>query len=215
MSVTRIVIIAKAPIPGFAKTRLIPALGAQGAAALARRMFDHALQTALAARVGPVELCVAPEPADAAWRALKVPGHVAWSAQSAGDLGARMADSAARTVLKGDRVLLIGTDCPSLSADHLKAAAMALNYHDATLIPSADGGYVLLGLKRFDPTLFENMPWSTNAVTAETRGRLQRLAWPTKYFPPLHDIDEPADLQWLPDAWLTHSACADGTTNLA
>lgn len=201
MSPTRIVIIAKAPIPGLAKTRLIPALGAQGAASLARRMFDSVLQTALAAEVGPVELCVTPEPADAAWQTLAVPGTVAWSAQSAGDLGARMVDAVQRTVSKGERVLLIGTDCPALSIEHLQEAATALNDHDAVLIPSTDGGYVLLGLRRFDATLFDNMPWSTATVTAETLSRLARLAWSTQILAPLHDIDEPTDLHRLPDAW--------------
>lgn len=201
MSATRIVIIAKAPLAGFAKTRLIPALGAQGAAALARRMFYSTLQTALAAQLGPVELCVVPEPTDAAWRALAVPSHVAWSTQCAGDLGARMADAAARTVMQCERVLLIGTDCPALSATHLQAAAAGLEERDATLIPSTDGGYVLLGLKRFDAVLFEHMPWSTNTVAVETLGRLQHINWSVQTFPPLQDIDEPADLQWLDMAW--------------
>jgi rSAM/selenodomain-associated transferase 1 len=205
MSPTRIVIMAKAPLAGFAKTRLIPALGADGAAALARRMFERTLQSALAAEVGPVELCVAPEPADLAWQALAVPGRVAWSAQCAGDLGARMADAVQRTVYQGERVVLIGTDCPSLSTEHLRAAATGLSDHDAVLIPSTDGGYVLLGLKRFDPILFDNMPWSTHTVTAETLNRLQGLARSTQTLPALHDIDEPADLQWLPKDWADHS----------
>ena len=75
--------------------------------------------------------------------------------------------------------------------------------HDATLIPSTDGGYVLLGLKRFDAVLFEHMPWSTNTVAVETLGRLQHINWSVQTFPPLQDIDEPADLQWLDMAWTT------------
>ena len=201
MSLTRVVIIAKAPIPGFAKTRLIPALGAEGAAQLARRMLEHAVQIALAAGLGPVELCVTPGPNDPVWSALGLPAAQNWSAQCPGDLGARMGQAVQHAVDQGERVLLTGTDCPALTALHLRAAAAALDQHDATLTPTADGGYVLLGLKRFHARLFDDMPWSTNAVAAETLRRLAQIGWRVQTQAQLHDIDEPTDLQWLPGAF--------------
>ena len=198
---TRIVVMAKAPLPGFAKTRLIPALGDAGAARLAARMLHHTLGTALAAAIGPVELCVAPEPSDPAWRDVAVPAGVVWSAQGVGDLGARMARAAQRGCALGERVLLIGTDCPALSAAHLRSAATALDEHDATLLPTFDGGYALLGLRQIHPSLFENIPWSTASVASETVRRARHIGWTVELMERLHDIDEPDDLQWLPPAW--------------
>lgn len=201
MKRTRIVIIAKAPIPGYAKTRLIPALGVQGAAGLARRMLEHTVQTALDARIGPVELCVAPSRHDPIWKTLDIPEHLEWTEQGEGDLGARMARAAERTIAQGEAVLLIGADCPEMCINHLRSAAAALSVHDASLVPAADGGYALLGLNRFHPFLFDNMPWSSDAVAFETLCRLSQLHWTVKTHRMLHDIDEPEDLRWLPAAW--------------
>ncbi len=202
MTPTRIIVIAKAPLPGFAKTRLIPALGAHGAARLARRMLDHALDTARGAAIGPVELCAAPDPGNPSWHDVAVPADVAWSAQGTGDLGERMARAAQSACARGERVLLIGTDCPALTATALRDAAYALNQHHASLLPTFDGGYALLGLRQFHASLFDNMPWSTASVATETLRRAAQADWTVKLLPPLHDIDEPADLRWLPTAWL-------------
>ena len=183
MNRVRIVVFAKAPVPGLAKTRLIPALGAQGAADLAQRMLDHTLAQALAAEVGPVELCVAPSPDDAAWRDQARPASVTWSDQGDGDLGERMARAVQRVTGAGESLLLIGTDCPALDAALLRRAADSLQQFDATLVPTADGGYVLLGLNRFHASLFEDIEWSTGTVAAETRRRLAGLAWTVKDHP--------------------------------
>jgi rSAM/selenodomain-associated transferase 1 len=198
----RIVIFAKAPLPGLAKTRLIPALGEQGAATLARRMLLHTVRQALAANVGPVELCATPSPNAAAWQSLPIPAGVQWSEQGEGDLGMRMSCAAQRASATGEAVLLIGSDCPSLDAAQLRRAAAALQHFDATLVPTADGGYVLLGLNRFELSLFEGIEWSTGGVAAATLERLQRLGWKTQKYATVHDIDEPADLKWVPPRWL-------------
>jgi rSAM/selenodomain-associated transferase 1 len=201
MKPTRIVIIAKAPIPGFCKTRLAPAIGTEAAARLARRMLRDAVDAACSASVGPVELCVTPGVDAFDWATLGLPASVAWSDQGDGGLGARMARAAQRATHAGEAVLLIGTDCPGLDSAVLRNAATALADHDATMVPTADGGYALLGLARFDALVFANMPWSTDAVAALTRQRLQHLGWPLHTLPTLHDIDEPADLCHLPPHW--------------
>lgn len=206
MRPARVVIIAKAPIAGFAKTRLAPALGAEGAARLARRMLEHTVRTALEARVGPVELCVTPSPDHPVWKTLDLPSGLEWSEQGDGDLGARMAKAAARTTAAGAAALLIGTDCPGLTALHLRMAADALADHDAALVPTVDGGYALLALRHFHPTLFTHMPWSTDAVAFETLCRIGQLGWSVNSARPLHDIDEPADLAWLPAGWLDEAS---------
>ena len=196
---TRIVIFAKAPQPGSVKTRLIPALGAEGAASLARRLLAHAIQQALAADVGKVELCMSPAPTDPAWHGVAIPKAVQRTAQGDGDLGARMARAARRLTQQAESadksILLIGTDCPALTAIALKQAAQQLEHHDAVLIPAHDGGYVLLGVKSPCPELFDHMPWSTSSVAIKTLQRMAALNLRIWQGPTLHDIDKPTDLQ--------------------
>ncbi|MFZ0791908.1 MAG: TIGR04282 family arsenosugar biosynthesis glycosyltransferase, partial [Chromatiaceae bacterium] len=119
--------------------------------------------------------------------------------QGDGDLGARMGRAARRVLLGEERVLLIGTDCPALSEGHLRAAAEALDSHDAALHPALDGGYPLLGLRAYHPSLFADIPWSTREVAALTLARLQALKWCVWLGESLPDIDEPADLIHLPE----------------
>jgi rSAM/selenodomain-associated transferase 1 len=198
----RLVVFAKAPQPGLAKTRLIPALGAQGAADLARRMLQNTLDRALAANVGTVELCMSPAPGTPDWAGVSLPAGVECSDQGAGDLGQRMARAVDRvTTALAQPVLLMGTDCPALSAQHIAQAALRLQQHDAVLVPVADGGYVLIGLHAPCPTVFADMAWSTAVVAGETQRRLAALGRSVWTGPLLHDIDEPGDLVHLPPQW--------------
>ncbi len=201
MKTVRVVIFAKAPLAGLAKTRLIPALGRQGAAELAQRLLRHTLREALAAQVGPVELCVTPSADHPIWPTLTLPGTVQLTNQGEGDLGERMARAARRVLGAGEAVLLIGTDCPQLDAPQLQQAANALQRAHATLLPAFDGGYVLLGLNQFDASVFSGIAWSTDSVASATLQRLEQLNWRVHIGPTLHDIDEPPDLQWLPPAF--------------
>ena len=201
-AMTTLVIFAKAPQPGSVKTRLIPALGAEGAAALARRMLDHAIDHALGAGVGPVELCMSPAPGDLAWRGVYLPADVRCTAQDEGDLGQRMASAVQRvTTCHGQPVLLMGSDCPALTSQEISRAAGQLQGHDAVLIPAVDGGYALIGLKSPCPALFTDMRWSTSVVCAETLRRAATLGLTVWQGPLLHDIDEPADLALLPEGF--------------
>ena len=201
MKTTRIIIFAKAPQPGFAKTRLIPALGAERAATLARQMLLNTVHEALAADIGPVELCVTPSITDAAWQEINLPTAIEISDQGEGDLGARLARAAERALKNSVPVLLIGTDCVELSATLLREAAQSLHEHDAIIHRTADGGYALLGLKRYSPLLFSDMPWSTDAVGRITLDRIKQLGWAVQTGETLHDVDEPGDLQYLPEKW--------------
>ena len=197
---TRIVVFAKAPLAGFAKTRLIPALGAEGAADLARDMLSHTLEQALGAGMHAVELCMSPAPSDPAWQGVPLPRAVEQSNQGDGDLGARMSRAIDRSLaLQLGPVLVIGTDCPALNAAQLSEAARQLEHHDAVLLPASDGGYVLIGLKAPCPSLFTDMAWSTPAVATETLSRMASLGLKVWQGPTLHDIDEPSDLKYLPE----------------
>jgi uncharacterized protein len=199
--VVRIVVFAKAPRPGLAKTRMIPVLGPQGAADLARRMLSEALAKALEAKLGPVELCVSPFE-DAIWAELNISQSVIITNQGEGDLGERMARACARTLAGGEFVLLIGTDCPSCDASYLRSMAQALRTHDAVIAAAADGGYPAIGLSRFDPSVFQGVTWSTSTVLRVTLEKFRALQRTVQVFPELNDIDEPEDLKYLPTGWV-------------
>lgn len=202
----RIVIFAKAPVPGEAKTRLIPALGAEGAAKLAREMLSFTVAEAEATGLG-VELCASPGPGSSAWQGL-LPG-IACIDQGGGDLGARLARASERVLSEGEHVLLIGTDCPALDRHRLSAAAERLERGDAIIHPADDGGYVLLGLARFDRSIFEGIDWSTGSVAEATIDRIRSLGWSLAVGEVLADVDEPADLQQLASFPLSRGCAAE------
>jgi len=190
-----IAVLAKAPVPGLAKTRLAPALGDDGAAALQERLTARAVATACAAETGPVTLWATPDPSHASFRALAERYPIALATQPDGDLGARML-TAIRAA--NGPTLVIGTDCPALAPDHLLAAATHLrNGIDAVLIPADDGGYVLIGMRKPQPAPFADMTWSTDTVAAETRRRMARLNLSWREPARLWDVDRPEDLARL------------------
>ncbi|AUN94198.1 TIGR04282 family arsenosugar biosynthesis glycosyltransferase [Pseudazoarcus pumilus] len=195
MNSCRIIVFAKAPLPGRVKTRLIPALGADGAAALAREMLERTLAAALDAGLGPVELCGDPSPDDAPWADVVLPAGIERSAQGAGDLGVRMSRAAQRALARGERVLVVGTDCAQMSAALLRQAAGMLDGAEVVIGPVADGGYALIGLSRHDERLFRDIAWSTPTVAATTRERAATLGWRLAQTRTLHDIDTPEDLR--------------------
>jgi rSAM/selenodomain-associated transferase 1 len=195
----KVIVMAKAPMPGQVKTRLVAALGADGSARLARRMLDETLHQARAAGIGDVELCCAPDASHDAFAAHAA--SVQLSVQGDGDLGARMARALERALRASDAAILVGTDAPALDAAVLRTARDALRGHDAVFVPAADGGYVLIGLRAPTPALLDAMPWSTPRVMDETRARLARLGLRHAELPTLHDVDEPADLRHVPTSW--------------
>jgi uncharacterized protein len=186
-----IVILAKAPVPGLAKTRLIPSIGAHAAAVLQERLTERAVETALAAAIGPVTLWCAPDPTHPSFLDLVVRHAVTLKRQPAGDLGARMLATIAAS---GRPVLVIGTDCPAFTAEHLRAAANALRDAEVVLIPAEDGGYVLIGARAAHPQLFAGIAWGTATVLAETRARIAALGLASVELAPLWDVDTESDL---------------------
>jgi len=195
-----VAVLAKAPLPGFAKTWLIPLLGAEGAARLQARLIERAVATASAAAIGPVTVWAAPDAAHACFRRLTARG-VALACQCDGDLGERM--QAAIAAANGP-ALVIGTDCPALTPEHLRLAADCLRGgSDVVVCPAEDGGYVLIGMRAPQPVLFGDMPWSSADVLAETRRRLRRqgLTWQEPVT--LWDLDRPTDLPRLREIGLS------------
>lgn len=200
---TSIVVFAKAPVAGFAKTRLIPALGASGAAALAARMLEHAVREAVAATLGPVELCVTPDSGHPALQAVAQTFGASIAAQGSGDLGARMHRAFVRHLQEYRQTLLLGCDAPALNAARLIEAADALKSRGPVFIPALDGGYALIGQRCADARLFAAMHWGHAAVMKDTRMRMRAAGIAWQELAAVADIDEPADLVHLPAGWLT------------
>lgn len=188
-------ILAKAPLPGLAKTRLIPALGAAGAARAQRGFALRTLAVARAASTGPLTLWCTPDVRHRFFAALRTRYGVACEAQPGGDLGVRMATVMRRHFAATPAVplLVVGTDCPVLTPAHLQHAADVLQTNDAVLIPAEDGGYVLIGLRRPLPAVFEGITWSTPQVLVQTRERLLAGGASWQELPMLWDVDEPLD----------------------
>jgi rSAM/selenodomain-associated transferase 1 len=195
------IVFAKAPVAGYAKTRLAGALGAEGAARLAARLLEEATAQAVAAGIGAVEVCAAPDCSHAAFGDLQRRFGVVLSDQGEGGLGERMARAFARTLAGHAGALLIGTDAPGLDAGYLREAAHRLQHDDVVIGPALDGGYALIGLRRAEPALFSGIAWSTPAVLVQTRARLAELGLTHWELEPLADIDEPADLRHVPVGW--------------
>ncbi|OYU15982.1 MAG: hypothetical protein CFE37_02785 [Alphaproteobacteria bacterium PA4] len=182
----RVSLFTRWPEAGKAKTRLIPALGPQGAADLHRRLTERTVATVRAAGLALEIRSTGAEPA--AFRDwLGVENVVD---QGEGDLGERLARTAETLP-----VLLLGADVPGLMSQHLRDAATALAASPAVIGPAEDGGYWLLGLSAPMPELFSDMAWGTDAVLATT---LARLPPETPQFATLSDLDTPEDLARWP-----------------
>lgn len=189
-----IAVFARAPVPGQAKTRLIPRLGADGAARLQARLIDATLATACALPAARCTLWVAGDAAHPALAAAAQRHQIEIRTQAGADLGARMHGAVAATLARPlPTCLVIGTDCPALGVAHLDEAAAALTRHDAVLGPAHDGGYVLIGLTRPQRALFEGIAWGTADVLEQTRARLRAAGLTWHELPVLPDLDTPQD----------------------
>lgn len=188
-----IAVFGRAPIAGETKTRLIPALGAQGAAALHGWMLVQALANARASRVGTLTLW---HTGAFAQSPLALPADLRLRAQPEGDLGQRMAAAIAASP-PGVATLVVGSDCPALAPEHLRQAATALSEYEVVLIPAHDGGYVLIGMQCLYPEVFENIAWGSDQVFAQTVARLTSLNLRWLALPALWDVDQPGDLERL------------------
>ena len=191
----RLLIFAKAPVPGQVKTRLAGCLGARGAARLYQLLLHRTLAMACAARLCPVELWCAPDARHGFFIACRRNYGVRLRRQTSGDLGKRMANAFQRTLAESVNVVLIGGDCASVNpAELLTAFTHLAAGHEAVLGPAADGGYVLIGLRRACPPLFRDIVWSTSTVLSITRQRLVRAGIDSVELAIGWDVDTRADL---------------------
>jgi uncharacterized protein len=192
----RLILFARYPVAGRAKTRLIPALGAEGASALHRRLVLRTLRTAhKACRAVEADLEVRFEGGTDQAMSHWLGDGARFLPQSSGDLGERMTGAFTESFRTGSTAtLIIGSDCPGLSPDVITAAFDRLRETLVVLGPALDGGYYLIGLSRLVPELFRGIPWGTDRVLADSLAVLQRRGCKPALLDPLEDIDRPEDL---------------------
>ncbi|MBD2497616.1 TIGR04282 family arsenosugar biosynthesis glycosyltransferase [Nostoc sp. FACHB-280] len=191
-----LIIFTRYPEPGKTKTRLIPALGSVGAANLQQQMTEYTLlqvaelQKAIGVSVevrfagGSLELMQD-------W----LGWELFYASQGEGDLGTRMARSLVDAFRKNaEYVIIIGTDCPGVTSLILATAFQELQTVDLVLGPAIDGGYYLIGARRFIPKLFANIDWGTSQVLQQTVNIAAELGISSIYLPTLADVDRPEDL---------------------
>lgn len=191
MSKPRLVLFTRWPEPGKAKTRLIPALGPSGAAALHKRLTENTVATLRASGL-PIEVRYtgAPRERFADW----LGGDLAYAEQGAGDLGERM-----RRASVPCPVIFVGGDCPDMQPGHLARAAAALADTPVVIGPAEDGGYWLIGLAEPQGYLFAGIAWGTSAVLAGTQARLAAHGIRPAMLETLSDCDRPEDLARWPE----------------
>lgn len=202
-------VFARAPVAGACKTRLMPALGPEGAAALQRNLTRHTLRTASSWRDAlpgaEVELWCAPDANHPFFAACAAEFGLMLRVQADGDLGARMWLALMDALCGGRTPLLIGTDCPRLSTRDIIELHHALASHDCGFIGAEDGGYVAVGLARAVPQLFAGVAWGTDRVMAQTRERALAAGASLVEVNCLPDVDVAEDLARLrEDAALAH-----------
>lgn len=186
-------VFAKAPIAGVAKTRLIPALGKQGAADLHGQLLDHTLAWASNGCADIVQLW-SPDVEHPVLLQTQMPLF----SQCGDDLGQRMAHAFEHALESAKAAVIIGTDCPALTKDIVAEAFAALESgSDVVLGPAEDGGYYLIGLKHAAPELFAGIEWGGDRVFVDTIAKLEQAQLSCHALPTLWDVDRPEDLQRL------------------
>jgi len=203
-----LMIFCKAPIPGQVKTRLIPELTADQAAELHIELSIKTLQRATLSNLCPVQLWCSPTTDHNFFTASATTYPIALQQQQGADLGERMHHAFCSALATHSHALLMGCDCPSLTEQDLEQALAALNQDSGVVLaPAEDGGYVLIGLNRPCPELFDNMPWGTELVLDQTRNRIEH------YKLHHHELNEQWDLDTAED--LERYQALDPRTNTA
>jgi uncharacterized protein len=195
-----LIIFSRYPEPGKTKTRMIPVLGAEGAANLQRRLSENTLTKARTlSKLREIEIAVYFTGGSKILMETWLGKELNYYPQAEGDLGEKMRSAFADSFSqKSQRVVIIGIDCPSLDCYILETAFEALKNNDLVLGEAADGGYYLIGLSKLFPQLFMDINWGTSEVFSVTNRIAQQLNLAIAYLPILRDLDRPEDLEFAP-----------------
>lgn len=195
-----IMVFARAPVPGDTKTRLIPVLGAEGAARLHAWLVNRTLVTVAAVEGANVELWCAPSEQDPFLKSCAETYGIPLRAQHGDDLGARMEHAFDTALRTAPWAILLGTDIPELKTGDIQQAIDELRGGIVAVVgPAFDGGFYLLGLREVSPFLFQQIPWGTDQVWPMTQDRLASLGWSWSTVAQRRDLDRPEDLQSFPE----------------
>ncbi len=196
---SKLIVFAKAPVPGTVKTRLQPIISATDAARLQAIFIEHTLSLISGLENVDIEMQCFPDVSHPVFQHCTQQSGIALKCQQGEDLGERMANAIQDALSEYQQVVVIGTDCPELEVPYLKDAFSRLRQGcDAVIGPANDGGYVLIGLCRFSVSLFTNINWGTDRVLFDTREKLRSLNWKWDELHSLRDVDRPDDLIHFP-----------------
>jgi rSAM/selenodomain-associated transferase 1 len=192
-----LLIFTRYPEIGKTKTRLIPLLGAKGAADLHRTLTEQTVSMVKQQQqTAQIKITIHFSGGNHALMQNWLGTDLEYCPQSHGDLGQKMQQAVLRSFSQGaSRVIIIGTDCPDLTGDILETAFQSLENVDIAIGPAQDGGYYLLGLRYPIPELFDHIDWGTERVLTQTQTHIAQKHYKTYYLPVLRDIDRPED--WL------------------
>lgn len=193
-NLNKLLIFTKSPVLGEVKTRLQPEYSQEQSLTLHKKLLFNTLSLTETLNDLDIELCCTPNRNTLFFLDCENRFPVTLSDQQGDDLGERMAFSLSVALQIYGKVIIIGTDCPAINRFYIEQAIQALDEHDAVIGPAADGGYVLLGLRKFSLELFTNISWGGDKVFAQTQNVLNDLAWSYKELGIMHDIDRAEDV---------------------
>jgi rSAM/selenodomain-associated transferase 1 len=185
----------RAPDQGKVKTRLARQIGEEKALQVYSYLLD--LNLSLVSDIQFAEVGIVTTKPDHAYFKSWQQFGLEIAMQVGDGLGEKLANAFSAALKKAEKVILLGTDSPDMSVDHLRHASDALNDHDAVITPVQDGGYILIGLKRLESGLFENIDWSTERVFQQTISAMETAGLKFAVMETLRDVDEPEDLEGL------------------
>jgi len=192
----RILVFAKAPIKGRVKTRLTPTLSQDQALELHCALVSHQLRKIRGYHLAPLELWVTGSPDCGLFTEHCAEEEI--YLQSGDDLGQRMSNAAKSALTRSDRIVIVGTDCPSIDKSYLCQALTSLgSATDVIIGPALDGGYVLIGLCNVEESLFTHIDWGSAVVLQDTLEKIKTAGLSYSLLAPLWDVDRPEDLPRL------------------
>ena len=195
----KLLVFTRSPVLGEVKTRLQPEFSAEQSLKLHKHMLLNTLSMSEKLPGFDVELCCSPNRNTLFFLECENRFPITLSNQQGDDLGERMAFSFSVALQSYDKVVIVGTDCPELNEDYIKQAFNALDEVDIVIGPAEDGGYVLMGLRKFSLKLFSDFSWGSNTVLAQTRKVINELSWSYKELDIMHDVDRAEDLHRYQD----------------
>ena len=195
----KLLVFTKSPVLGEVKTRLQPEFSQEQSLKLHKHMMLNTLSVSEKLTNIDVELCCSPNRNTLFFLDCENRYPISLSDQLGDDLGERMAFSFSVALQTFDKVVIIGTDCPAINGDYIEQAINALDDVDVVIGPAEDGGYVLMGLRKFSVKLFSDFAWGSDTVLAQTKQVINELSWSSKELGIMHDVDRPEDLHRYQD----------------